>query len=224
MNIADRLWRWPNGLVWRITHKKTVASRQKRFDLFMNVIRPKADDKVLDVGAGEGKGRAVNFFEDWYPYQKQLTVLSVEAMPEFKKRYPKIKLVVGDGRALPFADNSFDIYFSNAVLEHVGSFENQKRFVHEACRVAKKVFIATPYRWFPVDFHTVIPFAHYFPMPMRNIIYKIFGRKFYASEESLRLTDIHEIKRMLPSGVKMKIYKQRLLGLVSNINIILERR
>ncbi len=134
-----------------------------------------------------------------------------------------MRLVIADGRALPFADNEFDIYFSNAVIEHVGSYENQRRFLSEACRVASKVFISTPNRWFPIDFHTLIPFAHFFPIRSRNTIYRWFGRDYYATEDHLRLTSISELRRMLPAGITMKAYPQRIFGLVSNINIVLER-
>ena len=44
--------------------------------------------------------------------------------------------VQADGRELPFADGAFDLGFSNAVVEHVGGRDEQRRFVHELCRVA----------------------------------------------------------------------------------------
>ncbi|MDR1740563.1 MAG: class I SAM-dependent methyltransferase, partial [Synergistaceae bacterium] len=51
----------------------------------------------------------------------------------------------------PFKDGEFDLVFSSAVIEHVGSFERQTRFISEAARVSGRyVFITTPNRWFPV--------------------------------------------------------------------------
>jgi hypothetical protein len=47
------------------------------------------------------------------------------------------------------------------VLEHVGSFESQDFLVRELCRVAQRVFISVPNRFFPVEHHTALPFAHY---------------------------------------------------------------
>ena len=47
----------------------------------------------------------------------------------------------GDACALPFADQAFDVVFSNAVIEHVGDVERQRRFVAEALRVGRRVFI-----------------------------------------------------------------------------------
>ena len=67
----------------------------------------------------------------------------------FRQRYPTVRYVQGDACALPFADGEFDLYFSNAVIEHVGGGERQRAFVAEALRVAPRVFITTPNRWFP---------------------------------------------------------------------------
>ncbi len=219
--IADILWKWPDGLLWRLTSRFAVASRRRRFNLFMEACRPNPSDRVIDVGVGDGAGRALNFFEDMYPYPKQITAVALEPLPRFKTSYPAIRLVVADGRDLPFKDREFDIYISNAVIEHVGTFFDQRRFVHEACRVASTVFISTPYRWFPIDFHTLIPFAHFLPLGWRNRIYHRFGRSYYASEANLRLIDIRELRKMLPPRIRMDVVPQRFLGLVSNLNVVL---
>ena len=85
--------------------------------------------------------------------------------------------VRADGRELPFADGAFDIGFSNAVVEHVaGGRDGQRRFVGELCLVAERVFVTTPNRWFPLDPHTLLPFAHWLPPgPRRDRMFRARG-------------------------------------------------
>lgn len=222
--VVEWFWAWPHGWVWRVTRGMTERSRRSRFDLFLSVTHPKADETVLDVGAGEGEGRAVNFFEEWYPWRAQVTAVALEDLPRFRNAYPEVRFVIGDGRDLPFRDQTFDLAFSNAVLEHVGDANDQRRFLSELCRTAKRVFLSTPNRWFPMDAHTMIPFAHWLPLPWRNAIYRTFGRGYYASEARLRLLGLGELRRLLPPGIKMKAYPQRVLGFVANWNVVLERK
>lgn len=222
MAMMDWFWTWPDGWVWRVTRARTERSRRARFLLFIQTIQPRAKDKVLDVGAGEGEGRDVNFFEDWYPWRENVTAVALDDLPVFRRAFPEVKLLLADGCKLPFPDQSFDVYFSNAVLEHVGSEARQRQFIAEACRVARRVFIATPNRWFPIDAHTMIPFAHWLPMGPRNAIYKLFGRSYFASEARLRLVGVRDIKKMLPKGVRMKVYPQKMFGMTANVNVVLE--
>ncbi|HRH32530.1 MAG TPA: class I SAM-dependent methyltransferase [bacterium] len=219
-----KFWQWPNGLLWKIILPRMHKSRQKRYALFIKTLNPQKSDKILDVGVGEGFETALNFLEEWYPYSRNITALGLEDLPSFKKKYPSIQYIKGDGRKLPFKNKSFDIYFSNAVLEHVGYFEQQKKFIKEACRVAPKVFISTPNRWFPIDLHTLIPLAHFFPEKIRSCIYHFFGKHFYALEEHLRLTHVGEIKKMLPKNVKLKVYPQKFLGMTINLNLVITRK
>jgi SAM-dependent methyltransferase len=223
MKAFDWFWKWPDGLVWRTTRGSTERSRLRRFDTFMREMRPTPFDRVLDVGAGEGEGRGVNFFEDRYPWPAQITALALSDLPAFRRAHPSVTLVVGDGRRLPFADRSFEIAFSNAVIEHVGTSDDQRRFVAEACRVADRVFLSTPNRWFPLDSHTMAPFAHWLPMRWRNAIYRTIGRGSYASERALRLIGTRELRAFVPDGFRVRIIRQRVAGLTANLNLMLER-
>lgn len=71
--------------------------------------------------------------------------------------------VVADGRALPFPDRSFDLVFSNAVIEHVGGEVEQRQFVAEHARVGRTWALTTPNLWFPVESHTRVVLWHWFP-------------------------------------------------------------
>lgn len=223
MKAFDRFWKWPDGFVWRVTRGFAERSRRRRFGLFLREMRPTPFDRVLDVGAGEGEGRGVNFLEDMYPWPDRITALALADMPAFRRAHPAVTLVVGDGRRLPFADRSFEIAFSNAVIEHVGTSADQRRFVAESCRVADRVFLSAPNRWFPLDSHTMVPFAHWLPLRWRNAIYRALGRGSYASEQSLRLIGARELRGFVPEGFRARIVRQRAAGLTANLNLILER-
>lgn len=68
--------------------------------------------------------------------------------------------VQADGRQLPFKDQSFDLVLSNAVVEHVGDEEDQRKFMAEHARVGKWWIATTPNRLFPVESHTGILLKH----------------------------------------------------------------
>lgn len=72
--------------------------------------------------------------------------------------------VIASGCDLPFRDQSFDLAFSNSVIEHVGSEKNQFDFAREMMRVGKKIYCQTPSRLFPVDPHLSTPFLHWLPV------------------------------------------------------------
>jgi len=221
------IWQWPDGLVWRITDKPTMRARKKKFDVFMSAIKPLPGESILDVGVSPSFGRATNYLEHWYPYPEKVVAFTneeKEAFAEFKKRFPKTELVFGDGRNLPFEDNSFDIIFSNAVVEHVGDNKAQKRFISELLRVGKRVFVATPNRLFPVESHTLIPLLHYLPIKPRSWLYTKLGREYYSSLDNLNLLSPNAFRRLFPKGIQVKLLKLRVLGLANNLVAIAKKQ
>ena len=152
----------------------SLRSRRRKFALFMETFAPTAETTVLDVGAddtafgdaafGDGTGcETLNFFEEMYPWPAQITALGLNEGARFRASYPEVRYVQGDALELPFEDGAFDVVFSNAVIEHVGGREQQRRFVEESLRVARRAFITTPNRWFPVEVHTRLPLVHWLP-------------------------------------------------------------
>jgi SAM-dependent methyltransferase len=171
----------------------SLRSRERKLKLFLDELRPTPETTVLDVGAdelgfGEGDGcGTLNFFEERYPWPERITALGLHDGSGFRERYPHIPYVQGDACALPFPDAAFDVVFSNAVIEHVGGRERQRKLVSEAIRVGRRVFITTPNRRFPVEVHTRLPLVHWLPEELAHRVYRAAGKGF--------ATDVHLLTR-----------------------------
>jgi len=127
----------------------------------------------------------MNFLEELYPWPEQITALGLHDGTGFRARYPSIPYVQGDACDLPFEDGAFDVVFSNAVIEHVGGRERQRRMVLEAVRVGRRVFITTPNRLFPVEVHTRLPLVHWLPDSLSHPVYRAVGKGFAAENHLL---------------------------------------
>jgi hypothetical protein len=158
----------------------SLRSRERKLRLFLELYRPGPETTVVDVGVTDapfGGGSSDNFFEALYPWPERITAVGHTDLARFAAAFPAVRAVRADGRELPFEDSAFDIGFSNAVVEHVaGGREGQRRFIAELCRVARQVFVTTPNRWFPLDPHTLLPFAHWLPPgPARERVLRARG-------------------------------------------------
>jgi hypothetical protein len=162
-------------------------ARDRIYADFIRLCQPQPEETILDVGVSDVVGDAANFLERRYPYPNHLTAVGLGTAEGFKKTFPDIvyQQIVANA-PLPFSDKSFDIATSNAVLEHVGSLENQQRFVAELGRVARRVFITVPHRFFPVEHHTMIPILHWTDAGF-SIACRILGKQDWSRPENLIL-------------------------------------
>ena len=207
-----------------------LATRMRRvmYASFIRLQSPDATTTILDVGATSDETYdSSNYLERWYPHPAMITACGIDDASFLELKYPGMKYRQYDGRELPFPDQSFDIVHSSAVLEHVGSRERQTWFVRELLRVARKgVFFTTPNRWFPVEFHSVLPLVHWLPPPMFRAALRALGHDALALEENLNLLSVAEVvaicRSIDPASLPV-IELPRLFGWPSNIVCSLRR-
>ena len=166
-------------MLGRVASRVSLRSRERKLERFLELFQPGPESTVVDVGVTDapfGAGSNDNFFEALYPWPGQVTAVGHTELDRFEAAFPAVRAVRADGRELPFADGEFDFGFSNAVVEHVaGGREGQRQFVHELCRVAGRVFVTTPNRFFPLEVHTLLPFAHWLPPAARTRVVRARG-------------------------------------------------
>jgi len=196
--------------------KLSLISRARKLELFNQIMKPVKEMKLLDVGAQiNPNGHKEHQLIDTYPWKHNFAVVNIsqEHITVIKKRYSEVEAVVCDACELPWDDKSFDVVFSNAVIEHLGSFERQKKMAVEIMRVGKRWFVTTPNRWFPFEFHMRLPLVTWLPgdsyLRIGHIISYNHIRGTYmfgAKRDDLRLMSASELQECFPGS---KIIKQR---------------
>ena len=89
---------------------------------------------------------------------------------------PGFTSIEGDACNLEaFANKSFDLVFSNSVIEHLFSKQNQEKMANEVIRVGKNYYIQTPNKFFPIEPHWVFPFFQFLPFGVKVFLTKNFS-------------------------------------------------
>jgi SAM-dependent methyltransferase len=200
------------------------ANRARKFDAFMALVKPTAETSVLDVGfTGEEYREGDNYLEKHYPYREQITALGIDATEKFVARYPEVRVVTYDGRRFPFRDQEFDVCWSNAVLEHVGDRARQVLFLQEVRRVAKRAFVTTPNKHFPVELHTRTPLLHNLPAPLFEKYLAMTG-KAWATGDYMKLLSLKDVRELLgEAGISgYSIIKNRLGAFIVDMVIVMD--
>lgn len=210
-----------------LSMRAAMHMRRRMFARFLHEFAPGPEHSVLDVGVTSDRAYAnSNYFEAWYAHPNRITAVGLDDASFLEVQYPGLRFHQADGRALPFADASFDYVHSSAVIEHVGSREQQAKLVAELWRVARRgVFVTTPYRWFPIEVHTGVPLLHWLPARHFRAWLRRTGRVFFADEANLNLLDAQTLRTLAaPLGAtELRVVKMRLLGLASNLVLVLRR-
>lgn len=197
----------------RKPNRVSTWNRQRKWRIFTSRIDFDADTKVLDVGySDEEYAPTDNFLEKHFPHLENITALGIEEPVHFAQRYPEIEVVEYDGRTFPFEDQSFDLVWSNAVIEHVGDRAAQVNFVREVARVGRRAWVTTPNRYFPVEVHTRTPLLHWLPT---SLFYRYlhWRGKEWAADDYMWLLSAGELREIMrEAGVTNYTLKRNRLG------------
>jgi ubiquinone/menaquinone biosynthesis C-methylase UbiE len=175
-------------------------SRAKKFELFKSLFRPRPEDRALDVGAS-GEVFLLYTFEDVYPYPHRITGggHDLGEVVSARQCYPRPCYAVFDGCHLPFPDKSFDLVFSNAVIEHVPG--RQKQFADEVMRVGKSWFVTTPNYWYPFETHYHLPFIQFLPRRLQREYNRLLGTHIPKGQvQDLALLSAGQLQRLFPTS------------------------
>jgi methyltransferase family protein len=188
--------------------------RARRMALLAKTVGLRADMRVLDVGGT---------IEIWRlaPVMPRVVLLNQAFWPHQIEGAEAV--VLGDGGSLPFADQSFDLVFSNSVIEHVGGRDIQARFASEIARVGKQFWLQTPSRYFPVEQHMWTPLVHWLPRRWQASILKRFSiwslvtsydtvqREYYINHylDTIRLLSAADLAALFPGAT---VVRERFLG------------
>jgi SAM-dependent methyltransferase len=189
---------------------------------FQQMLGITGETRVLDVG-----GTPLNW--SLAPVKPRLTILN---MPRAGEEIQGVQWVAGDGRRLPFRDKSFDVVFSNSVIEHLGDAASQREFAREVARVGARYYVQTPNRWFPLETHLLTPFVHFLPKRWQQRIVPRFSvwdlitratadrRAYYLDHylSDVRLLGYQEMRELFP---RAEIVRERFLGLTKSLIAVL---
>lgn len=198
-----------------LAYRFSARNRRRKLQLFMTTMRPMPSDTIVDVGVNATEYSASdNYLEKHYPYPQKITAVALENAAGFSSRYPKIPFIRANGCNLPFKTNQFAIGYSNAVLEHVGSPDDQCAFIKELYRVSRRGYLAIPNKYFPVEVHTRIPLLHLFLPKQWFDRVAILIKKKWATGDYMHFLDVKEFTSLLArAGIgHLTIHRQRLFG------------
>lgn len=205
----------PGNLMRRLADQSASGSfsnsrRSRRFEAFATIVdrlltEQERPVRILDIGGTN------SFWENrGWAGRTDVEIVLVNLAAE-ERVHANIDPRAGDATDLSeFADGSFDIVFSNSVIEHLQTRARQAAMAAEVRRLASIHWIQTPNFWFPVEPHFLTPAWHW--LPVRARVELLRRRRWgwrgpcpdpveaYAAVREIRLMRGSELVRMFPES------------------------
>jgi len=187
--------------------------------LFVNRMNVTAGTSILDIG-----GRP-----DLWKHVDDTIRITLLNLPQEIDRMkggtdPRFDLIVGNACSFPHDIASYDVVFSNSVLEHVGSRRRQLQFAQTVQRGAA-YWVQVPAPLFPLEVHCRVPFWWLLPSAARRrLIWKWFraGKRFQARQMAgTRPIGRKRLRELFPEG---RIETERWLGFPKSYYIFRQSR
>lgn len=194
--------------------------RRKRFAALEKRIEDLARDtnpfKILDIGGDIAYWKNIG----WQNKKSQIYLLNLYPNSIDEKDSAHFHSLVGNALEMPFRKGEFNLIFSNSVIEHVGTYENQQKFADAVKQLSDKYIIQTPSLWFPLEPHSLIPFFQFIPHRLRALLIMIFPINYFPKKatyaEALTVsysTLMFTKKRFRKLFPEAEIHVERLFGI-----------
>lgn len=161
MRTGHEVYAGASGPLPRLAEPLAARSRARRHARFFPMTGLEDAGTVLDVGCGSLGLRALA------PHL-QITGLDLSNQPSYPGPF-----VQADATArIPFGDREFDLVYCSSVIEHVPP-ERRMMLAAEIGRVGRGFFVQSPAFTFPIEPHSLLPFVHWLPDPLRRRYWRI---------------------------------------------------
>jgi 2-polyprenyl-3-methyl-5-hydroxy-6-metoxy-1,4-benzoquinol methylase len=129
----------------------------------------------------------------------KITILNIAWQEISAKEY--ITFIKGDATDLGMlSDKSFDVVFSNSVIEHIPGTKNRIKMAEEIMRVGKSYFVQTPNFYFPFEPHFLFPCFQYFPLKIKLFLLKRFNMGWFTKckddNEAMELLKYNQLLKL----------------------------
>ena len=171
-------------------------ARKKRMALFVKIMKPTSEMKILDLGGQP---------EIWDSVMPPLNITCLN-LPDIAKTDHSsnhhINYLVGNACNMPeFKPGDFDLIFSNSVIEHVGDYKKRLQFANEILRLSSKYWVQTPSKYYPIEAHCGMIFWWFYPKVLRAYFIRKWKLKIPTWTEMVETTTVisaNELRNILP--------------------------
>ena len=225
----------------RLVSKGVLAlssrARRNRGATFRRTFSLDRNTKILDLGSETGRNiHTVLLGTDVDPANVYIADIDPVLIEKGRASFGFVPVLLDESKPLPFPDQYFDIVHCSSVIEHVtvrkedvwsmvsgkhfrhAALAHQKQFADEIKRVAKQYFVQTPYKHFPLESHSWLPFAAW--LPRRLLIPGLkLSNSFWVKETKpdWHLLNRKELAYLFEDG---EIVAESFLGLTKSIMAI----
>jgi hypothetical protein len=152
----------------QLLRRLAPAARLRRMNKVVDDLAIGPGHRVLDLGGTTEIWGLVSVPLD-------ITILNLPGVPVDRTPHGPHRFTFVEGDATDvtaYGDKTFDVVFSNSVIEHVGGPEKQAAFAREVRRLASRYAVQTPSIHFPIEAHTGYPFWWYYPPAIKRAIFR----------------------------------------------------
>jgi trans-aconitate methyltransferase len=181
--------------------------RSQRMQQFLDAVNPPRNARIIDLGG-------TSWLWELIDHDFDLTLVNLHHPADTSPQKPCYHYVQGDATDLKstFANQAFDVVFSNSVIEHVGDETRQRAFADEVKRLAPAYWVQTPSNHFPIEPHTHVPFYWQLPEFVKSQLKRSWRKELPEWTDMIEGTRVLTRQQMTDLFPEASLFIERKLG------------